>query len=73
MNALQANSASRDMEKLENQANLRNKNLEKHMNEMEDDLKNLNTLLTQERVKVNLFLFDFNFLIIKIVKTIILF
>ncbi len=72
INALQANSASRDMEKLENQANLRNRNLEKHMNEMEDNLKNLNALLTQERVKVNIFLDD-NFLIIKIVKTIFLF
>ena len=73
MNALQANSASRDMEKLENQANLRNKNLEKHMNEMEENLKNLNALLTQERVKVNWFFLFFNFLNIKIVKTIILF
>jgi len=51
INALQASSLSRDVEKMENQVN-RNKSLEKHLNESEENVKNLNNLLTQERAKV---------------------
>jgi hypothetical protein len=51
INALQASSLSRDVEKMENQAN-RNKSLEKHLNDSEENVKNLNNLLAQERAKV---------------------
>ena len=51
INALQASSLSRDVEKMENQIN-RNKSLERHLNESEENVKNLNNLLTQERAKV---------------------
>ena len=55
--AQQSNSLSRqqtnvDTDKSENHSSLRNKNVEKHMTDLEDNIKNLNSLLMQERGKV---------------------
>ena len=50
----QANARHRnsEMDRVENQLSLRNKNVEKHMTDLDDNIKNLNNLLYQERSKV---------------------